>query len=191
MSNGNHENMDQNNLLLKLNNKDKLVFAEIYSLFFNELYYYSSKLFKGCNVEPEDLIQDLFINVWSNDKIHFDSMDHLKNYLYLAIRNKFKDHYTHQKYIDEYEFVIRNDEDYHITSIVESEVYSAVNEAVSILPSECAKVFRLYTEGWEISDIAEKLNKAPSTVYNQRNRALSILKKELSNKNFVILITFF
>lgn len=191
MSSDKCENSNDNDLLLKFNNRDKLAFSDVYSLFFNELYYYSCKLFKGCQVESEDLIQDLFVNVWSNNKVRFSSMEHLKNYLYLAIRNKFKDYYAHQKSIDEYEFVIRNDEDYHITTMIESEVYSAVNEAVSILPSECAKVFRLYTEGWEINDIAKKLNKAPSTVYNQRNRALSILKKELANQSFVILINFF
>lgn len=191
MLNDIHENMNQDNLLLKFNNRDKLAFSEIYSQFFNELYYYSSKLLKGYNIDSEDIIQDLFINVWSSSKVRFDSVDHLKNYLYLGIRNKFKDYYTHQKYIDEYEFAIRNDEDYHITTMIESEVYSAINEAVSILPSECAKVFKLHIEGWEINDIAEKLNKAPSTIYNQRNRALSILKKGLTNKSFVILINFF
>lgn len=178
-------------LLLCFNNRDKNAFAELYSQFFKELYYYARKLFVDTTVDAEDLVQEVFVNLWMKKSVDFVSFDHIKNYLYLSIKNKHKDYIIHKKYVTDYEDIVKRDEDFYLNAMVESEVVSALGEALSVLPTECAKVFKLHVEGWDVKSIAAQLNKSESTVYQQKSAAISILKKRLRSDTFLLLINFF
>jgi DNA-directed RNA polymerase specialized sigma24 family protein len=61
---------------------------------------------------------------------------------------------------------------------------------MEMLPAECAKIFRLHIEEWEVKEIADRLGKAPSTVYAQKQKAITILKRKLRNLD-IRLLTFF
>ncbi len=71
---------------------------------------------------------------------------------------------------------ILRDNDYYMIQIAESEVYSWVSEAINLLPSDCAESFRMFIEGYDIKEIAKKLDKPLSTIYSQRTKAISIIK---------------
>lgn len=78
-------------------------------------------------------------------------------------------------------------DDCFVIQVAESEILSIISQAVELLPEECSKVFQLHLEGWEVQDIALKLDKSESTVYKQRTRALNILKSKMYNQLVVIL----
>ena len=54
------------------------------------------------------------------------------------------------------------------------------------------KILKLYLEGWDIKDIAEKLGKSPSTIYTQRQEIIMILKKLMKRElfSFILYISF-
>ena len=82
------------NLLEQFNKREEDAFCFVYEHFYNELYYFASKLFLDNTVLPYDVLQDIFLNVLENKK-QFESFDLLKSYLYLSIRNRWKNEHKH------------------------------------------------------------------------------------------------
>lgn len=182
---------DDNEVLLNAFNQGSIeAYNMIYLKIYDELYHYACKLFADTSVSGNDVLQEIFLSLWEKRKNTFQSIAHLKNYLYIAIRNKYKDYQTHLQYVHKYEENVSQDEDMMFTYMVEAETRFLLKTVSSLLPEECAKTFLLYMQGWEIKEIASKFNKAPSTVYAQRNRAIEILKEKLS-KDLLLLIMHF
>lgn len=177
-------------LLEKFNMRDKLAFGDVYIIVFDEINGFACHLFYSTNVDVKDLIQDLFIAIWNNRSLTFLSITHLKNYLYLGVKNKFRDYIKHDKHIDNYRKKILGNEDYMLSYSVETSVLNTLNEAAELLPERCAEVFKLYIEGWNINEIASKIGKSRSSVYDIRNEAIELLKKTIKNKQFLVLINF-
>lgn len=182
------ENRDnEEKLLSDFNNCISKAYSTIYMEFYNELHYYSNKLFVGTTIDSDDVLQETFLKLWESKTHSFLSIAHIKNYLYTAIRNKFKDYLGHQLYVQNYEKNIRLNEQELFSGMVEAEMVILMNSVSALLPEECAKIFRLYMDGWETKEIANELKKSTSTVYSQRTRAIEILKKKI-DKNLLLFI---
>lgn len=175
-------------LLEKFNRRDSKAYSDVYLLFYDPLFLFTNRMYQGTEVDANDVIHDIFINIWERKDLKFNSFDHIKGYIYLSVRNKFKAYISHRKHVDKFATATAVDEEQSVSYMIESETISILNSAIGILPTECAKVLKLFIDGWEIKDIAEKLGKSQSTVYNQKNEAISILKKKFSsNKMFLII----
>lgn len=175
-------------LLRKFNDRDTIAFGEIYHRFYNDLHHLTSGLYKNSSVAPNDILQDVFIKLWESKTPQFESLSSIKGYLYVTIKNKFRNYLDHQKSIEKYKDNLKHDRDNFISQIAETETLSILNQAIDLLPSECAKVFRLFIEGWDVSDIAAKLNKSESTVYAQKQKSIAILKEKLSHRTFTMIV---
>lgn len=189
MSNLNPNN-STDSLLEKFNRRDKFAFGDVYMIVFDEINNFACRLFYSTNVDVRDLIQDVFLTLWSKHSLTFISMVHLKNYLYLAVKNKFRDHIKHSKYVTDYQNKALNNDDYLLSCSIESSILNTLNEAVEVLPARCAEVFKLYLDGWNIDEIASKIGKSRSLTYDLRTEAIGILKKKLKNSQFLIIINF-
>lgn len=128
-------------------------------------------------IAPGDVVQDLFMKIWERKDLTFTSLEHLKAYMYVVIRNGYREYLSHKSVANHYIQTVKMTDDYFISQIVETETLSLLSRLTELLPEECAKVFKLYLEGWETKEIVEKLGKSSSTVYNQRQEAIKILKK--------------
>lgn len=180
------ENED-GNIVNAFNQGSIKAYNTVYLNTYDELYHYACKLFSGTSISGNDVLQEIYLNLWEKRKNNFLSMAHLKNYLYAAVRNKYKDYWVHQKYVQKYEESVFQDEEMMFTNMVEAETRLLLKSVSSLLPEECAKTFLLYMEGWEIKEIASMLHKAPSTVYAQRNRAIEILREKL-DKDLILFL---
>lgn len=174
-------------LLLEFNERTDRAFSEVYVRVFDELNHFAERLFYTSGISSEDLIQDIFVSIWSHRKVHFDSIAHLKNYLYNSIKNKHKDFLKHKVCHENFESEVRCIDDYHYCQIIENEVITILSVADTILTTECAKVLRLYLEGYDVKEIATKLKKSHNTVYHQRVEAVSTLRDYFFKRK----ITFF
>lgn len=184
--------MDQQRELLKrFNDRDPVAFGEVYDLLYNELHYFTSQLYRNIPMIAADILHDLFLDLWQKKQEQFAAIINIKAYLYVCIKNKFKNEINHRKYIDQYHHEVRSDGNSFLSTIIETESISIISQAIELLPTECAKVFRLHLDGWDVKEIAAKLGKSQSTVYNQRQEAISILRTKLSNKSLLIFINFF
>lgn len=179
------ENSDR--LLKQFNGREEPAFTEIYNLYYYEFFHFANRLFCDTVEYSEDVVQEVFINLWKNKSQNFDSLNGLKLYIYVCIKNRFRDYIKHKKHEEKYRKVVYC-EDYFTVQIAESEVYSIIAESVHLLPEECATVFRLHLDGWEVKEIAQRLGKTESTVYKQKSRAIEILKNKLSKDQLSILL---
>lgn len=171
------ENIDTAQLIECFNTRENQAFERIYLLYYDEFYYFSSKLYRDTEIASGDVVQDLFMKIWERKGLQFTSLDHFKGYMYVSIRNGYREYLTHKNVADRYIRSVKMTDDYFISQIVETETLSTLARLTELLPEECAKVFKLYMEGWEVKEIVEKLGKSPSTIYNQRQEAIKILKK--------------
>lgn len=176
-------------LLLRFNNRDNLAFCKVYEIVYDELFHFTSSIYKDTEIVASDVIHDIFIKLWESRSVKFDNILSLKGYIYISIKNKFRDYISHCKIKDKFKNNIRHNDDFLLSQIVESETLSIISEAINILPKECAKVFKLFIDGWNVKDIAIKLKKSQSTVYAQKQEAINILKNKLSKDKFLLIMT--
>jgi RNA polymerase sigma-70 factor (ECF subfamily) len=175
-------------LLKQFNDRDSRGFGEVYLSFHGDLYAFAGKLFQEVSITPDDVIQDIYMYIWEKKDIRFDSLGNIKSYLYVAIKNQYLNHLEHLKRVNEYTQQMLLDEDQFVVMIAENEILSVLSSSLDLLPKECAKVFKLCMEGWEVKEIADKLGKSESTVYKQKNEAITILRKKLSKDKFFFLM---
>ncbi len=171
-------------LVRHFNERQESAFSFIYMLYYDSLYMFTSRLYRNTEVDAADVIHDIFLSIWNKKNGSFSSVNHIKDYLFLSVRNRFRKYIEHQKSVDKYSEVVNNDNRSFITDMVEVEVVSKLSLMLDALPEGYAEVLKLYVEGMEIKEIAESLNKPIRTVYHQKNEALIILKKKFTNSTF-------
>ena len=134
----------------------------------------------------EDIVQDLFIKIWEQPSVLNINVS-LKGYLRRSIHNSCINYVLRkqQRYRDIdpasknklKDFLQADPEDSPDTAYVICELSSVIKDAVSQLPAECGKIFRMSREqGLSYKDIAGRLNISENTVNVQIYRALSRLK---------------
>lgn len=185
----NYSNINDYALLIsRFNDRDNLAFEQVYRLLYNELYHFTRKICQDSSVIPNDVVHDIFIKIWEMKERKFENLNNLKAYIFIAIKNKFRNHIDHKKSIEKYNDNLKLDKYNFISEIVETETLSIINQAIDILPKECAKVFRLHLDGWQVKDIAIKLGKSERTVYIQKQESIFLIKKKLGNKKLLELL---
>lgn len=183
---------DSKLLLQRFNEREPVAFSEVYKLLHQELHYFTSQLYRdSTSLTANDILHDIFVELWQKKHQKFEAIGNIKAFMYVSIKNKFKSDIRHKKYIDKYNCEIKSNKNSFISTIIETETLSILNQAIDLLPSECAKVFKMHIDGWDVKEIAQRLGKSQSTIYNQRQEAISILKKKLSNRSLTIFINFF
>ena len=180
----------KNELLARFNKREEHALGEVYQMFYRDYFHYVSKMVAGSSFDAEDVIHDIFIAVWSNPKRSFDSIVGMKSYVYISVRNRLRVWAAKHKRMSNYLSQL-DDDDLFTVQIAENEVVSLVAQSAEMLPDECAKVFRLHIEGWDIKEIALQLGKSESTVYKQKRQALSILKEKISKDKLLIIMSLF
>ena len=122
----------------------------------------------------EDIVQDVFYELWKRrESIRFED-ESVKSYL-------FKAGYTHQ-YVSSY---MQNSEQSLLLKELEEEIMSYINT----LPPQCHKIFMLSRSyGLKNREIAEQLNISIKAVEKQISKALSGLKEYLIQRDLFPLL---
>ncbi|MEG0499680.1 MAG: sigma-70 family RNA polymerase sigma factor [Rikenellaceae bacterium] len=182
------ENKIDDELLNLFNNRDVTAFSRIYTLYYDDLYYFAQSLYSQSEISADDVVQDVFLGLWEATKNKFETLLSIKAFLVISIKNRFKNYLDHRKSIDKHTKAILSEDDYFVTQIVETEFVSLLRNASELLPEECAKVFIEYLNGFDVKEIAERLHKSEFTVYKQKTKAISILKTKLSKDKLLIIM---
>ncbi len=171
--------MVENELYSRFNKRDSSAFNEVYLLVYREIYAYAHKLFCATEIDPSDVIHDIFIAIWDLKELKFSDSKGIKAYLYASIKNRFKNYIAHQKHVDNYSKDVMLNEFHLNFKAIESEFQVLLLEKIESLPSDYAHVIKLYLEGWNKKEIAEKLQITEKSVYNRRNKAVEMIKKSI------------
>lgn len=153
---------------------------KVFKSYYAPLCYFASKFFPD-GAEAEDIVQDLFVGL-AEKKQRFESEYHLKNFLYLSVRNasisRIRKGNTKEKYLAFFQEKQLNEN--LEEAVITTEIYKELAEAVDKLPAECRKVFELtYFQGLSNEEVALRLNLSIHTVKAQKARGKKILKENL------------
>lgn len=172
-------------------------FDQIFKEYHHSLLLYSLKFIES-ESEALDIIQEIFVMVWENEKYKLDQ-NHLKAYLFNSVRNACLNHIKHQhvirKHIQTENLKIRELElglyDSHEKSLIEEEDLQKIYRAIDSLSENYKEVLELSRfEGLKNKEIAQQLDVPIRTVETRLFRALNQLKEKLSEKQILILLNY-
>lgn len=157
-------------------------FNDCFRRYYRTLCYFALR-YVGDAEKAEDIVQEVFIRLLEGE-MTFGDEEHLKRYLYKAVRNACLNQIKLTGIRSDILEKIQEDQETEAPDffhgIVRAEIYRQIMEAVDQLPVECGKVFRLaYVDGIENEKIAEQLNLSINTVKSQKNKAKIQLREKL------------
>lgn len=180
---GVYSKLTDSELVIRLAERDTAAVEEIYMRYFGGLYYHASKML-GDQAAGQDLVQDLFTHMID----HIDTLQikgPLDAYLYRAIRNRvinaFHKNKNRQKYIDGLKYFFEKGETVTDDLILQNEMKRRIENAVAAFPPKMREAFVMSrVADMSRREIAEATGTSESTVNNQINKALNILRTKLS-----------
>ena len=176
-------------LIGKIKEGDRIAFNELYKQYYLSLRAYA-ELFLD-EEEAEDVVQDVFLNVWIRRET-LDGSQSLHGYLLRSVYNtslnalKKKGH--SDKYRSIYECEIEEivykyydpDTNDIIRKLYNQELRADIDAAINSLPARCREVFTLsYLHNMPGKEISLKLGISLSTVENHIHNALKLLREKL------------
>lgn len=137
----------------------------------------------GDSASSEDIVQNLFVNFWSNRNsiiIH----KNIQHYLFKAAKNAAFNYLRSEKNRKKViENLLFNDSSEIEEYLVEEEFLQKLEECINQLPERAKEVFLLSRfEELKQKEIAEKLNISVKTIKNQIWKSLKYLKSCLESK---------
>ena len=178
------------NYLTELRNGKIRAFEKLFALYYPRLFKYAFHFLQN-SFEAEDLVQEVFIEVWKRRKI-FDNENHFSSYLFTALRNKclnlLKRRVTEENYLAT-QAHLASEELYHISFGVddgfismEKKLTRVIEEVISEMPDRCGEAFRLkWLEGKKIREIAEMMKISTTMVDKHLAKGLEIARKKMSS----------
>ena len=163
-------------LLNAFNERDAHAFGVVYRMIYKELYLYANRLFEPLMIPPEDAIQDVVADIWSRGYVQFQSLDYVKTFFFIALKNAYKNKIKHLEFRQRFELESKVEHEFS-NEMERIEAYNMLRDSLQLLPDDYATVIRMYLEGWKPEEIASKLNLALQTVYNKRREAIVLLRK--------------
>lgn len=140
----------------------------------------------------EDCVQDAIFSAWERRE-HFDTMQSLKSFFYVSIRNSIISLDRKQKAKERYVSQLE-DEVVFSNSVIDNETQVLLHRAIEALPEKEREVFELCcVEGMKNAEAAERLGVSESTVKKTKAKALDFLRERLDPALFLffLLIRFF
>lgn len=185
--------MDKVLLVKRIRDDDRKAFNELYKqLYFPARSY--ARLFVN-ESEVEDLIQDVFVNLWIHRKTLDESLS-IQAYLMRSIHNtalnklkhqgtQAKFNHTHRQEIEEIGYRFYNpDTNDTLKKLYNQDLRRELNKAIKALPPKCRKAFTLnFVNKMTAKEISQKLGVSQSTIENHIHNALKALRKALKTNN--------
>lgn len=176
-------------LLAKVKQGDRLAFNELY-----KQYYLSSRAYAQLLLDPEEaenVIQDVFINIWLRREGLDDSLS-FQGYLLRSVYNTSLNVLKKRSRLNEYKSSLEQeiaetgynyydpDANDVIQRLYNQELRAEIDAAIESLPPRCREVFSLsYIQDIPSKEISERLGISLSTVDNHIYTALKLLREKL------------
>jgi RNA polymerase sigma-70 factor (ECF subfamily) len=165
-------------------------FHHVYSEFYKSFCFFANRYLKN-PVQAEDIVSEVAIKVWEK-RDSLQNAGALKNYFYTAIRNACFDALRKEKAMESRltDFTSPAIETKNMLEhIIYSETMQKVESALHKLPPQCRKVFiNLFIEGKSLAETAEEMQLSLSTIKNQRQRGIRLLRHSLIDHLLIFMI---
>lgn len=179
---------DEDKILLGFNNGKEQAYKVIFDLYYEELFKYAYFFIKNSQ-EAEDTVLISFRRLFSIPDKRFTSISAIRTYIFKAVKfysfNAIYRIKTRDGYYDDYKD--------HLASSISTAYYpdielfddksdaaKALRKIVEKLPGQCKRIFKMiFFDEKEPEEIAKELGITIQTVYSQKSRALSFIKKNI------------
>ncbi|WP_159517981.1 RNA polymerase sigma-70 factor [Sunxiuqinia indica] len=173
------------------NNK---AFEEFFRFYYPRLKKYAYYFLKS-DQDADDLIQDVFFQLWRNRSKLNDS-ENIPSYTFTLLRNKcldfLKRRVVEERYLDQQAFM-EAEELYYISFgksdkfvSMEEQLYLELEKIIQDMPVKCGTAFRLrWIEGKRNREIAAMMNISTTMVDKHLARGLDIARKKLRPELFL------
>ena len=173
---------------------DDSAFNTVFHSYYRPLYYFTRKLIDN-KEEAEEIVLNSFLKLFQRCAL-VESIDALKAFLYITTKNNCFDYYRSNKALrvrqKEFKSKIENETLFQYEYDIKDQLVEMVRHAVNDLPRECRKIFEmLYYQDLTPAEVAEILQISVSTVYNQKSRAVQLLRMALSDHPLAIAFLYF
>lgn len=166
-------------ILEKLKNRDEKTFSSLYEHYWEKLFISAYNVLKDESL-AKDVVQDVFISFWN--RIEDIEFTNLEAYLYQATKKAvfkmIRDHKKFESYHGQLEELIQSE--VSIKELEYVELQEIIEKKVNQLPDRCSTIFKLSRfEGKTNKVISKELGITISTVENQINKALKLIREDL------------
>lgn len=174
-------------LINGLQNGDKMLFNELFQVYYSRLCSYALSIVKYTSV-AEEVVQETFVKLWENHTsiqikvslrlylvrcVHNNCINFLKS---MDARHGMNEEYKKEITYHAQLFLLNFSEDM-LDNIIYEEMEQQLRQLMDELPDQCKKVFYLSRyENLTYNEIGEKLGLSVNTVKTQMQRAFSKLK---------------
>lgn len=176
----NYEQLTEHELLDRLKTKDQQAFSEIYTRYWDKLFFLASK--KTRNMEDaEEIVQDIFVYLWNNShklSIH----QSLNSYLAVAVKYKvikqLDKYHQQEKYA---QLAPKDSSDNSTEDWLEfEELKGQLARLIKTLPNKCQLVYTMSRDkGYSQKKISKTLKISEKTVEAHISKALRYLRTKL------------
>ena len=178
-------------LIQRLINGDQTAFELLFRYYYAGLVTFASQIVLDAD-EAEEIVQDFFVKLWTGRR-EIKKSETLKSYFFTSVKNRalnaLKKQKINEKVRAELREMIEADQLYQPDLFIESELQSRIKSAFEKLPPRMNEVFTLSRfKDFSNDQIAEQLNISKRTVETHISNALKILREELKDYQFLLLL---
>ena len=178
-------------LIQRLIKGDQTAFELLFRFYYPGLVTFAFQIVLD-STEAEEIVQDFFVKLWAGRK-EIKKSETLKSYFFTSVKNRalnvLKKEKISEKVREEFRDMVESDRLYQPDLFVESDLQSRIKSAFEKLPLRTNEVFSLSRfKGFSNDEIAGQLNISKRTVETQVTNALKILREELKDYMFMLLL---
>ena len=183
--------MEEETLIQRFINGDQTAFELLFRFYYPGLVTFVSRIISDRD-EAEEIVQDFFVNVWTARK-NIHQATSLKSYLFVSVKNRafnyLKKEQIREKTINQLKEIVEKDILFQPDLFIESELQKQIALAMEKLPARTREVFMMSRfKGLSNDEIAALLELSKRTVETQISNALKILREELKEYRFLMLL---
>lgn len=177
-------------LFEKLKEGQKKAFDYFFERYYQGLCVYSDKII-GSESVSKDIVQDFFVRLWEKRK-DIAIGTNVKSYFIRSVHNRCMDYLSHQTVRAthaEYQRFSTNDDDLMEYPLLDFELKQIIDKSIARLPNGIRETFILNRfEGLSYQQIADQENISVKTVEYRMGKALTQLRKSLSDYLYLFLL---
>lgn len=183
--------ISEETLIQRFIHGDQTAFELLFRFYYPGLVVFASQIISDRD-EAEEIVQDFFVNVWTARKsIHQSSS--MKSYFFVSVKNRafnyLKEEQIREKTLSQLREIVEKDTLFQPDLFVESELQKEITKAMGKLPARTREVFLMSRfKGITNNEIAIRLQLSKRTVETQISKALKILRNELKDYKFLMLL---
>lgn len=176
------EKFDEIELIKRITDSDREAFTILYSRYINGLYRYLY-LFTKSKVLSEEILQDVFIKIWTRRET-LQNITSFKPYLYKSAKNLVMDEIRRKQVQTNVHLALKptSEESCEVSDgrIIYNQYYQIAQDAINLLPDKRKRIVQLRTnEELSLDEIARKLSISKNVVKKQLYAGMHFVREYL------------